>query len=79
MDEKDTALLDAVQDDFPLDPRPFAGIGERIGMTESEVIERLAALKTDGVIRRIGASFDSRKLGYVSTLLAARVDEDRLV
>ncbi|MBC7356400.1 MAG: Lrp/AsnC family transcriptional regulator, partial [Desulfomicrobiaceae bacterium] len=43
-----------------------------------ETLARVRALTARGVIRRIGANFQSRKLGWHSTLCAACVPEDRL-
>ncbi|MCL2669947.1 MAG: Lrp/AsnC family transcriptional regulator, partial [Syntrophaceae bacterium] len=45
---------------------------------EAEVRERVSRLKERGIIRRIGAVFDPRKLGFASTLCAARVPEEKL-
>lgn len=69
----DKALLNIIQVDLPLASRPFAVIAERLSVTEDEVINRLQELKAQGFIRRIGPFFDSAKLGYVGTLVAARV------
>ena len=57
---------------------PFKVVAERMGITEDEVLERISRLKKEGIIRRIGAVFDSKKMGFVSTLCAARVPEDTL-
>lgn len=78
MDEDDKRILNIIQTDFPLSVRPFKEIGERLGLGEDEVLSRIRALKASGVIRRIGGSFDSRRLGFFSTLCAAKVPEERL-
>ncbi|SMP59320.1 transcriptional regulator, AsnC family [Desulfonatronum zhilinae] len=78
MDAIDKKILDLIQTDFPLDPRPYARIGEQFGLTEAEALARVRALKGKGIIRRIGANFQSRKLGWTSTLCAAQVPEDKL-
>ncbi|MDK2873333.1 MAG: siroheme decarboxylase [Desulfomicrobiaceae bacterium] len=78
MDAIDRQLLDIIQTDFPLEPRPYAVLGERLGLTEAETLARVRALTARGVIRRIGANFQSRKLGWHSTLCAACVPEDQL-
>jgi siroheme decarboxylase len=78
MDAIDKKILDLIQTDFPLDSRPYARIGEQFGLTEAEALARVRALKGKGIIRRIGANFQSRKLGWTSTLCAAQVPEDRL-
>lgn len=78
MDELDKKILNMVQAEFPIEAEPFKAIAERLGSTEDEIIGRIRRLKEDGVIRRIGAVFEPRKLGLVSALCAARVPEDRI-
>jgi siroheme decarboxylase len=74
----DRELLNAVQWDFPLDPRPFAVLGERLGIPEEEVRARVARVKQLGVLRQLSAIFDTRALGYGSALVAAQIDPDRV-
>lgn len=76
MDAMDKALLDVIQSDFPLVPRPYAELGERLGISEEEALDRVRGLRRAGIIRRMGANFQSAKLGWVSTLCGARVPED---
>ncbi len=71
-------ILDIIQTDFPLDSRPYAIIGKKVGLTEAETLSKVRSLKQKGVIRRIGANFQSGKLGWHSTLCAACVPEDSL-
>lgn len=78
MDELDAKLLNMIQTDFPLVPRPYAEIANRLDITEAEVIDRIAALKEQKIIRTIRAAYALQKLGYVSTLVAAWV-EDRFI
>ncbi len=76
--ELDRELLNAVQWDFPLDPRPFAVLGERLGVSEPEIRDRVAHVKEAGVLRQLSAIFDTRALGYGSSLVAAKIDPDRV-
>jgi DNA-binding Lrp family transcriptional regulator len=76
--DQDRELLNAVQWDFPLEPRPFAALGERLGLSEPEVRERITAVKAAGVLRQLSAIFDTRALGYDSSLVAAQIDPDRI-
>ncbi len=71
-------ILDIIQTDFPLAPRPYRVIGKKLGLTEAETLSRVRVLRQKGVIRRIGANFQSKKLGWHSTLCAACVPEDKL-
>jgi len=70
-------LLTLAQQGLPLTPTPYADLGERFGLTAAEVTELLKDLKKRGLIRRLGGVFSSRKLGWQSLLLAARVPEER--
>lgn len=78
LDGTDGRLIWAAQTQFPVAPGPFEVLGRSIGIESAEALARLRRLRGDGVIRRIGAVFDSRRLGYVSTLVAARVPPQRL-
>lgn len=78
MDQLDVKLLDLIQRDFPIENRPFLSIGVQLGIGENEVIDRLKILKEQGYFRRLGATFDSKKLGYQSTLCAMKVPEHRI-
>lgn len=78
MDAYDRKILDIIQSKYPIAARPYAEVGAQLGLTEAEVLARVRALKQKGVIRRIGANFQSNKLGWQSTLCAARVPEDQV-
>lgn len=78
MDAIDRKVLNIIQTRFPIAPRPYQIIGEEVGISEDEVIERIGNLKSSGIIRRIGATFDPRKLGFVSSLCAARVPTEKI-
>ena len=73
MDEMDRMILNEIQSHFPIEARPYQVLGERLGCSEEEVLQRVQDLKDREVIRRIGANCNSRKLGYTSTLCGARV------
>jgi len=77
MDDRDKQLLNEIQSNFPVASHPYRVIAEKLGMAEEEVLARIAALRGEGIIRRLGASIDSRRLGFVSTLLAARVPMEK--
>jgi len=78
LDDVDRELLNAVQWDFPLEARPYAALGERLGISEPEVRDRIERIKTAGVLRQLSAIFDTRALGYTSALVAAKVDPDHI-
>jgi DNA-binding Lrp family transcriptional regulator len=77
MDATDKRILDIIQTGFPIAPRPYAAIGEQVGLTEAEALARIRALTASGIIRRIGANFQSARIGFKSTLCAASVPPEK--
>lgn len=77
-DTTDAALLGALQESVPFVERPFAEIGKRCGLSEDETLVRVKTLKEARVIRQISAIFDTRSLGYASSLVAAKIVPERL-
>lgn len=77
-DPTDKKLLNILQSDFPLVQEPWKAIGEKAGISEQEVFDRVGVLKHKNVVRQVGAIFDTRRLGYTSTLVAMRFASDRL-
>lgn len=78
MDTVDRMILNKIQKAFPLDPYPYRLIGSETGIPEVEVWKRVEDLRQTGIIRRLGGIFDSRRLGYVSTLCAAKVPPEKI-
>ncbi len=78
MDDTDRTILNRIQSDFPITSRPYLTIASDLGLSENEVIKRLARLKENKIIRRIGGNFVPEKLGFVSTLCAAKVEEGKI-
>ena len=78
MDDIDRNILNEIQSNFPIASRPFSELGKRFDLSEDEVLERVRRLKGEGVIRRIGGNFNSKKLDFSSTLCAAKVPEEKL-
>ena len=78
MDNVDRDLINLMQSGFPMESRPYEVIGDQLGISEDEVLERVSRLKSIGVIRRIGANVNPRSIGYTSTLCAAHVPADQI-
>jgi DNA-binding Lrp family transcriptional regulator len=78
IDDTDKKILNKIQSDFPLTSRPYLSIADDLNISEDEVLERLVTLKEKNIIRRIGGNFVPEKLGFVSTLCAAKVPEDMI-
>jgi siroheme decarboxylase len=78
VDAVDRTILNEIQSDFPISPRPYQELGKRLNLPEKEVLDRVKALKAEGIIRRIGGNFNSRMLNFKSTLCAAKVPQEKL-
>ena len=78
IDAIDGKLLDAIQAGIPLVERPYRTLGEGLGLTEGDVLGRVARLKAESLIRNIGAIFDTSRLGYRSSLVGFRLREERI-
>ena len=77
--ELDKDLLNEIQWHFPLVSMPFHELAKKFNITPELIKEKLSILKSAGVIRQQSAIFDTRKLGYKSSLVAMKVDSDKLV
>ncbi|RLC05299.1 MAG: Lrp/AsnC family transcriptional regulator [Deltaproteobacteria bacterium] len=78
INDKNKKILNNIQVDFPIGARPYKILAEKLGLHEDELIKRINEMKEDMLIRRIGGNFSPDKLGYHSTLCAARVPEDKI-
>ncbi len=70
-------LMAALHGDFPLVDRPYAAVGEKLGMSESEVLQMLATLLQRGDLTRFGPLFQIERAGGLFVLAALAVPEDR--
>ena len=64
IDKIDRQIIQITQSGLPLTPRPYRTIAEQLGITADEVMQRIAAMQNDGIIRRIGSVPNHYKLGY---------------
>lgn len=74
----DKSLLNLLQGNLPVCSHPFAALAKKLGTDEQTVLIRLRFLKQEGYLRRIGTFFNSNKLGYKGTLVALRVEPDKM-
>jgi len=71
-------LLYEMQNAFPMTQRPFKAVAQKLGTTEDEVLTMVQKLKDEKIIRQTSAIFDTKRLGYKSSLVAFKVDEDKV-
>jgi DNA-binding Lrp family transcriptional regulator len=78
IDDTDRRILNRIQSKFPITPRPYKTIAEELGLSEDETLRRIRRLKDKDIIRRIGGNFVPEKVGFVSTLCAAKVPPEKI-
>lgn len=78
LDEIDRKILNSLQYDFSVMERPFLDIAKKLDSTEEEILFRAERLYVKQIIRRLGASINSCQVGYISTLVALKVADERL-
>ena len=77
-DQTSKNILNRIQADFPIHPRPYKVLAEELGLSEDQLIDRIEQMKQEMIIRRIGGNFSPDRLGFYSTLCAARVEPDKI-
>jgi len=71
-------ILLKIQKNFPLTAKPFEAIAQELNTTEDEVLQILKNEKENNVIRQTSAIFDTKRLGYKSSLVAFQIAEDKI-
>ncbi len=79
IDNNDLQLIKIIQHGLPITSRPFEEIGKQIGISETEVIERITCLKNSGLIKRFGVIVKHQRLGYTSNAMVVFNIPDRQV
>jgi DNA-binding Lrp family transcriptional regulator len=76
LDELDKRLLNLMQGQFPIAPRPYQHVASKAELGEDEVMARVQRLLDERIIRQVTPIFDTRALGYSSMLVAAKVNPE---
>jgi len=71
-------ILSRIQKKFPLVAQPFKSIADELGMSEDEVLEILQEQKKNNIIRQTSAIFDTKRLGYKSSLVAFKMSKEKI-
>ncbi len=78
-DEIDRKIVQILQDDFPIVERPWKDVGDKLNLSEDDVINRLKRLNEQGIARKIGSIVDASKLGLTAaTLVAMKVPKNKV-
>jgi len=78
LDTTDRRIIEATQAGLPLSPAPYAEIGAALDLDEREVIDRMAAMMAEGVIRRIGAAPNHYAFGMTANGMTVWDVEDEM-
>lgn len=78
LDTLDKEILNEIQWSFPLVEEPYKELAKRFNISLDEMKKRITSMKSEGVLRQLSAIFDTRRLGYKSSLVAMAIDADRL-
>jgi DNA-binding Lrp family transcriptional regulator len=76
--EKEKLLLTRLQKNFPLTAEPWKVLADEFSIDEKTFLEIVSSLKKKEIIRQISGIFDSRKIGYHSSLIAATIPAAQL-
>ena len=77
--ELEKRIIASIQEDMEITERPYLAISEKLGITETELLDRLKDLSQRGVIRRFGATLRHQRAGFsANAMVAWMVDEDRI-
>lgn len=78
MDTLDKEILNEIQWSFPLVAEPYQSLAAKFHISNDEMKNRITQLKSSGVLRQLSAIFDTRRLGYKSSLVAMAVTPEKL-
>lgn len=76
LDELDRAIINRLQDGFPLDLNPFDIVAEELGCPAPALIHRLQRLIATGAATRFGPFFDAEAMGGAFCLCAMAVPQE---
>lgn len=66
LDALDRRLMKATQAGLPLTPAPYAEVAKWLGLSEDQVIARLADMQARGVVRRVAVAANHYALGMTA-------------
>ncbi len=77
MDDLDRKLINTLQSGFPVCDAPYQQVAAELGLTETEVFNRLQALLDNGTLTRFGPLYHAEQMGGALTLAAIKVPQER--
>lgn len=77
MDDTDRAIINSLQDGFPICDSPYAQVADSLNISETELLARLQTLLDNGTLTRFGPLYHAERMGGALTLAALQVPQDR--
>ena len=77
MDALDRAIINGFQGGFPISERPYAEAADQLGITETELLDRIESLLLRGLLSRFGPLYRAERLGGAVTLAALSAPAER--
>ena len=77
LDDMDRKIINSLQEGFPISSRPYADFAATLGLSEDDLLARLAAMKESGVITRFGPFLDAAAMGGAFCLCALAAPDDQ--
>jgi len=77
MDDIDKAIVNQLQQGFPVCASPYRQVAEQLGISEADLLNRLQTLLADGVLSRFGPMYHAEQMGGALTLAAMKVPDER--
>ncbi|HEX5225805.1 MAG TPA: Lrp/AsnC family transcriptional regulator [Solirubrobacteraceae bacterium] len=63
-DERDIAVIRALQGDMDVVPEPYAAAAGELGLTQRDFLDRLSSMQERGLLRRVAAILYHRRAGF---------------
>ena len=73
MDALDRAIVNRLQDGFPIVERPYAEVAAQLDTSEDELLHRIDAMLEAGTLTRFGPMYHAERMGGALTLAAMQV------
>lgn len=76
LDAIDKAIINDLQDGFPIADRPYAVAAAKLGIAEAELITRLKRLLDEKILTRFGPMYHAERMGGGLALAAMKVPQE---
>lgn len=75
----DRLVINELQQDLPLTPRPFTALSARLGLEVADLLAQCRSLKQRGIMRRFAAAINHRQAGFQGNAMTCWIAPPDLV